>query len=154
MTFEEYKGTDYYGNELDGYKAPIFRHNDSLGLSVLDQNLFIDDDGSMYMYYSIYDTGIMQYIIGVSMLDPVTPDWDTYKILVRPGELTPKTTSTNMLIWEAYQGFKVAEGPFMVKSPVNGKYYLTYSVNHYPDRYYTVCYAYSDEPLGDFNKTI
>lgn len=150
--FEEYKGTDYYGNELDGYKAPIFRHNDSLGLSVLDQNLFIDDDGSMYMYYSIYDTGIMQYIIGVSMLDPVTPDWDTYKILVRPGELTPKTTSTNMLIWEAYQGFKVAEGPFMVKSPVNGKYYLTYSVNHYPDRYYTVCYAYSDEPLGDFTK--
>lgn len=148
--FVPFKGTNAWNEDVDGAKEPLFRHNDSLGLSALDQTLLFDD-GSIYMYYSIYDTGIMQYIVGVEMLDPVTPDWNTYKILIRPGELTPKTTRTNFLIWEAYSGFKVAEGPFMLKSP-NGLYYLTYSVNHYDDRYYTVCYAYSEEPLGDYTK--
>lgn len=149
--FKPYKGKNAHNEDVDASKVPLFRHNDSLALSALDQTLLFDDDGSIYMYYSIYDTGIMQYIIGVEMLDPVTADWDTYKILIRPGELTPKTTNSNMLIWEAYSGFKVAEGPYMLKSP-NGLYYLTYSVNHYDDRYYTVCYAYSDEPLGDYTK--
>ena len=133
----------HYGKVFDSEKIGVYNSS--------DQDVFVDDDGSIYMYYSIYDTGIMQYIIGVEMLDPVTADWDTYKILIRPGELTPKTTNSNMLIWEAYSGFKVAEGPYMLKSP-NGLYYLTYSVNHYDDRYYTVCYAYSDEPLGDYTK--
>ncbi len=149
--FKPYKGKNAHNEDVDASKEPLFRHNDSLALSALDQTLLFDDDGSIYMYYSIYDTGIMQYIIGVEMLDPVTADWDTYKILIRPGELTPKTTNSNMLIWEAYSGFKVAEGPYMLKSP-NGLYYLTYSVNHYDDRYYTVCYAYSNEPLGDYTK--
>lgn len=150
--FQEYQGENYYGEYIDGLAAPFFTHNDSLGLDVLDQTVFVDDDGQMYMYYSVYDTGIMQYIVGFEMLDPVTPDFETYKILVRPGEKTPATTSLNSLIWESYTSFKVAEGPFMLKSPVNGKYYLTYSVNHYPNRYYTVCYAVSDEPLGDYTK--
>lgn len=150
--FTEYQGNDYYGNYLDGLKNPIFTKNEEIGLDVLDQTLFIDDDGNMYMYYSVYDTGIMQYIVGFEMLDPVTPNWDTYKILIRPGETTPKTTNMNTLNWEAYTSFKVAEGPFMIKSPVNGKYYMTYSVNHYPNRYYTVCYAVSDTPLGDYTK--
>ncbi len=149
--FVPYKGKNAHGEDVDGSKAPLFMHNKSLGIGALDQTLLFDDDGSIYMYYSLYDTGIMQYIVGVKMLDPVTPDWDTYKILIRPGELSPNTKSTNILSWEAFQSFKVAEGPFMLKSP-NGKYYLTYSVNHYPDRYYSVCYAYSDTPLGDFTK--
>jgi hypothetical protein len=86
------------------------------------------------------------------MKDPVTPDWDTYKILVRPGEETTKETyNYSKFFWEAYTGFEVAEGPQMIKSP-NGKYYLTYSVNHYPNKYYTVCYAVSDSPLGDYTK--
>ncbi len=150
--FVPYKGKNAHGEDVDGSVEPLFTHNKSLGISALDQTIFFDDDGSIYMYYSLYQTNIMQYIVGVKMLDPVTPDWDTYKILIRPGELSPETTRTNILQWECYQDFKVAEGPFMLKSPVNGKYYLTYSVNHYPDRYYTVCYAYSDSPLGDYEK--
>lgn len=150
--FVEYQGEDFYGNTIDGLHDPIFKHNDSLGLDVLDQTLLIDDDGSIYMYYSVYDTGIMQYIVGFEMLDPVTPNWDTYKVLVRPGELSPNTTRTNILGWECYTSFKVAEGPFMIKSPINGLYYMTYSVNHYPNRYYTVCYAVSETPLGDYEK--
>lgn len=150
--FVPYKGENAYGETVDGSIEPLFTHNLSLGISALDQTVFFDDDGSIYMYYSLYQTKVMQYIIGVKMLDPVTVDWDTYKILIRPGELTPETKRTDMLPWEAYNDFKVAEGPFMLKSPVNGKYYLTYSVNHYPDRYYSVCYAFSDSALGDFEK--
>ncbi len=149
--FKEYKGTDANGKELDSYVDPIFKHNDTIGFGVLDQTMFVDDDGKMYMYYSVYETGISQYLVGFEMIDPVTPNWDTYKILVRPGEPTAANTTTEMLQWEAYTDFKVAEGPQMIKSP-NGKYYLTYSVNHYPDKYYTVCYAVSDSPLGDYKK--
>ena len=137
---------------VDGKEAPIFNHNDSIGFSVLDQHVFQDDDGRIYMYYSVYHTNNSQYLVGFEMKDPITPMFETYKILVRPGELTPATTSTKILSWEAYTDFEVAEGPFMIKSPVNGKYYLTYSVNHYPNRFYTVCYAVSDSPLGDYTK--
>ena len=149
--FVGYEGTDANGKELNSHDDPIFRHNDSIGLSVLDQTLFVDDDGKMYMYYSVYDTNISQYIVGFEMKDPVTPDWDTYKVLVRPGEPTAANTSYRTYFWEIYTSFEVAEGPQMIKSP-NGKYYLTYSVNHYPNKYYTVCYAESDSPLGDYTK--
>jgi hypothetical protein len=85
------------------------------------------------------------------MIDILTPDWNTYKVLIKPGKLTP-TMGTVTLPWETYVSwFPVAEAPTMIKSP-NGKYYLTYSVNHYPYRYYSVCYAYADEPLGDYQK--
>lgn len=149
--FESIYQENAWGELVDGKAAPIFNHNDSLGLSVLDQTIFQDDDGKIYMYYSVYDTGNSQYIVGFEMADPITPLFETYKILVRPGELTPATTSSKVLSWEAYTDFEVAEGPFMLKSP-NGKYYLTYSVNHYPNRFYTVCYAESDTPLGDYTK--
>ena len=150
--FEPIMQENAYGEMVDGKSEPIFNHNDKIGLSVLDQTIFQDDDDRIYMYYSVYDTNNSQYLVGFEMLDPITPLFDTYKILVRPGELTPATTSTKILSWEAYTDFEVAEGPFMLKSPVNGKYYLTYSVNHYPNRFYTVCYAESDTPLGDYTK--
>lgn len=151
--FIEYKGLDANGNSVDYTNTcMIFDTKSGKNLSILDQTLLVEDDGSLYMYYSVYDSGVMQYIVGFNMLDPVTPDLDTYKILLRPGELSPNTVATNLLYWEAMKNFKVAEGPNVIKSPVNGKYYLTYSVNHYPDRYYTVCYAVSDTPLGDYEK--
>lgn len=150
--FTPYVGKDYYGNDVDYYNNAWVKDKEREKIGILDQTIFKDDDGSYYLYYSVYDTGVMQYIVGLKMLDPVTVDYSTYKILVRPGEVNTKTTISNILSWECYKTFKVAEGPFMLKSPVNGKYYLTYSVNHYPDRAYTVCYAVSDEALGDFVK--
>lgn len=150
--FKEYTGKDYHGNDVNFVTEPMIKDKMSgKGLGILDQTLLVEDD-KIYMYYSVYDSGIMQYIVGLEMFDPVTPNFDTYKILVRPGELSPKTTATNILKWEALKDFKVAEGPCVIKSPVNDKFYLTYTVNHYPDRYYTVCYAESDTPLGDYEK--
>lgn len=136
--------------EYNNGEDAVFRYNDEIGFSALDQHVFQDDDGTLYLYYSIYHTGVSQYIVGVKLNSPVEADWSTYKVLVRPGQPTPNI-QLDTFTWETYTGFKVAEGPFMLKSP-NGKYYLTYSVNHYPNRYYTVCYAVSDSPLGDYTK--
>jgi len=151
--FVDYVGLDADGNQLDGTKEAIFKCiDDNVNYDVLDQTIFIDDDKEMYMYWSVYETGVYQYIQGAKMKDPVTLDMSTLKTLVYPGEAGTTLKSIKNLSWEAYQSFRVAEGPYMIKSPINNKYYLTYSVNHYPDRYYTVCYAYSSSPLGDFKK--
>lgn len=152
--YSDYVGEDADGNVLDGTKEAIFHcANDDLAYSVLDQTVFEDDDGELYMYWSVYQTGKYQYIQGAKMKDPVTLDMSTLKTLVYPGSPTTEYDGVvNTLTWESYQSFRVAEGPYMIKSPINGNYYLTYSVNHYPDRYYSVCYAYSDDPLGDFKK--
>ena len=47
--FVAYEGIDANGKELNSFNEPIFRHNDSIGLGVLDQTMFVDDDGQMYM---------------------------------------------------------------------------------------------------------
>lgn len=151
--FKDYVGTDADGNELDGTKQAIFKCiDDALGFDVLDQSVFIDDDGEMYMYWSVYQTGVMQYIQGAKMKDPVTLDMSTVKTLIVPASPSADYPALKTMGWEAYETFRVAEGPYMIKSPVNGKYYLSYSVNHYPDRYYAVCYAEADSPLGSFEK--
>ncbi|MBR1581725.1 MAG: family 43 glycosylhydrolase [Bacilli bacterium] len=150
-SFKEYKGKNADGDDVDFSKEFLAKDIKSgKGLSILDVTV-LEDGEDIYMYYSVYDTGIMQYIVGMQMKDPVTPDWDTYTKLIVPGALDPDV-NVNVLPWECMKEFKVAEGPCVIKSPVNGKYYMTYSVNHYPDRYYTVCYAESDSPLGKYTK--
>ncbi len=146
LPIKEYNSQGAY---INGYSAPLFNNNPT-GIDVLDQHYFFDGD-DIYVYYSVYHDGDCEYIVGVKMIDILTPDWSTYKILIRPGQISPEDTSAP-LTWETYVSwFPVVEAPAMIKSP-NGKYYLTYSVNHYPYRYYSVCYAYSDSPLGDYVK--
>lgn len=158
--YTDYVGKDADGNDVDFQANPFLKDsNNSLGieLGVLDQTLLVDGD-DIYLYYSIYDDQItkMQYIVGMKMKDPVTPDWTTYTKLLSPAVASPdmpRDTVAYKFPWERYtSNLDVAEGPCVVKSPVNGKYYLTYSVNHYDNFYYTVCYAVSDSPLGTYEK--
>ena len=103
----------------------------------------------MYMYFTV--TKDTQHIVGVELISPYQADWTTYKELVIPG--TPDSESEEILLeWERYRDNKVqiAEAPFMIKS--GGKYYLTYSVNGAFNKYYNVCYAVSDTPMGNFVK--
>ena len=128
---------------VDGLKAPLFKEN----TTVLDSTIFVDDDGSMYMYYSGVRNG--QYIAGVKLNSPYEADYSTQRDLVIAGALS--TTNQELkLEWERYRGGPIVEAPYMIKS--NGKYYLTYSANGCWNKYYNVCYAVSDEPLGDFEK--
>lgn len=134
--------------------------------TVLDQSVFLDDDGQMYMFFS-YDTRTgsesmraMSHdknaaeIWGVKMRDAVTWDLSTLKPLVSPGYKT-LSDSERTIAWETWSpsfadGFECCEGTYMVKS--GGKYYLLYCANSFVDVEYAVGYAVSDSPLGDFTK--
>ena len=131
--------------DINGLKAPIFNYDVNRGL---DTTIFIDDDGKMYMYYATRDHE--QHIVGVELISPYEADWTTRTEIVRPGSIKV-TDEDKPLYWETYRYIYIAEGPYMIKSP-NGKYYMTYSVNGCWNKYYNVCYAVSDSPLGEFVK--
>ena len=131
-------------DEVDGLNNPLFVHGSR---TALDSTIFVDSDGKMYMYYSVAYKG--QYIAGVEMENPYTAKWDTYKELVFPGTIDSESEE-KVLEWECYRGTHIAEAPYMIKS--NGKYFLTYSVNGCWNKYYNVCYAVGDSPLGNFEK--
>ena len=149
--FHEY---DITRPAFDHTSCPIYNVS---AFSILDQTVFQDDDGELYMYFSSYinaGTKVGQWIYGVKLKSPTEADWSTCKLVCKPGFRTTDSLLEEML-WETWPplnsgGFAVTEGPSMMK--VNGKYYLTYSCNHNTQTYYTPCYAVSDSPLGDFVK--
>lgn len=133
-------------DKVNGLTAPLFNYDYN---RTLDATIFVDDDGEMYMYYVV--TATTQHIVGVKMKSPYEADWDTRVELVKPGYLN-STSMLKPLTWECLRStsVQITEAPYMLKS--NGKYYLTYSVNGCWNKYYAVCYAVSDSPLGNFEK--
>lgn len=135
-------------DEVDGNSAPLFVHDNC---TTLDATVFKDSDNSLYMYYSAtYDEG--QVLLGVQLESPYKADWSTWKELVKPGYIDSNFNDDRPLEWERWRDYPITEGPYMIKSPINDKYYLTYSANGCWNKYYTVCYAVSDDPLGNFVK--
>ena len=135
--------------KVDGLTTPLFLDKNK-NFDVLDITVFVDDDKQMYMYYSVL-CNENQHIVGVKMNSPYEVDWNTYTELVIPGALNSRNNILKPLSWEMYRSDKpIVEAPFVIKS--NGKYYLTYSVNGCWNKYYNVCYAVSDSPLGNYEK--
>ena len=134
--------------EVDGLNNPLFLDK-NINSPVLDSSVFLDDDEEIYMYYSVGNLG-GQHVVGVKLINPYTADLGTYKELVKPGYLDSNFTSKPLEWEELREVDQIAEAPCMIKS--NGKYYLTYSVNGCWNKYYNVCYAVSDSPLGNFVK--
>ena len=134
---------------VDGLAEPVFLDKNS-SFGVLDATVFTDDDGEMYMYYSV-SCNENQHIVGVKLNSPYEADWSTYKKIVEPGALNSSNSILKPMTWEMFrEGLPIAEAPFVIKS--GGKYYMTYSVNGCWNKYYNVCYAVSDSPLGNFEK--
>ncbi len=95
----------------------------------LDGQTFVDDDGSIYMYWGtwgIYDG----FGCGAGKL---TPDMKGFT----ETRLIPNTEATDFF-----------EAPFVLKR--NGKYYFMYSSGSCHDHTYRVQYATSDKPLGPY----
>ncbi len=125
----------------DSPLGPFKKYSDGFlfpGQRVIDANLFIDDDGKMYLYYVICKNG--NEIYGAEF------DFKTLKVSNQKLIITP---TANTWEWTGDAG-KVAEGPCMLKH--NGKYYLTYSCNGYTSHNYAVGYAVSDDPLTGFKR--
>ena len=99
------------------------------GAQPIDQFVFLDDDGTYYMYY-----GGWKHCNIVKFNDDFTgfvphEDGSIYK------EVTPEN---------------YVEGPFMFKK--NGKYYFMWSEGGWTGPDYSVAYAIADSPYGPFNR--
>ena len=140
-----------------------FRESATKYCTVLDQHVFLDDDGSMYMYFSYdmkncrrqdYAGYPVQEIWGVKMTSPTSWDLSTLTRLLSPG-LAKITDKARTVEWETWStsfssDMECLEGPYMIKK--NGKYLLTYVGNSYVDTVYNVGYAVASSPLGAYEK--
>jgi beta-xylosidase len=108
---------------------------------VIDQNMFIDNDGQGYLYFVLVVLGSHNEIRVVRMEDDYLESFGESIICIRP-ELGWETHS--------WQGHRVAEGPFVFYR--KGYYYLLYTCNHFLDDKYAVGYATSKSPLGPWQK--
>ncbi|MBQ4353824.1 MAG: glycoside hydrolase family 43 protein [Clostridia bacterium] len=135
-----YSSEEHIGVAVSDSPAGPFRQTEKKWLSernAIDGDFFVDDDGQVYLYYVRFDHGNVIYGTKMSA-DLRTMDEENEVRLIAAEE-----------DWEILD-CRVAEGPFMLKH--NGKYYLTYSANHYRCPGYAVGYAVSDSPLGPFKK--
>ena len=100
------------------------------GAQPIDQMVFRDDDGEVYMYYGGWKhANVVRLAPDLLSVVPF-PDGETYK------EITPDP---------AY-----VEGSFMVKR--NGVYYLMWSEGDWTGPDYSVAYAMSRSPFGPFKR--
>jgi beta-xylosidase len=99
------------------------------GAQPIDQFVFRDDDGKIYMYYGGWrHCNLVQLNNQLNGFVPFA-DGTTFK------EITP----------EGY-----VEGPFVFKR--NGKYYFMWSEGGWTGPDYSVAYAVSDSPMGPFKR--
>lgn len=119
----------------------LFRQNEKLPLMPseknIDPHLFIDDDGTPYLYFVRFTGG------NVIWVAEMNADLKS----IKENTLTECIRATDE--WELQQG-NICEGPSVIKR--NGMYYLLYSANHYQCKDYAVGYATSDSPVGPWKK--
>ncbi len=145
---------------VDG-KKPVFDFGSNF--PTIDGSLFIDDDGSMYYYFARDQIGDnsssggnnttrRSTIWGIELENPYTIKAGAKPVkLTEVGRSTIDETGKFTQEWEVQDANAMwNEGPYMLK--YNGVYYLTYSANYFGSKYYSVGYAISTEPLGDFTK--
>ena len=127
-----------FKNDADSFLLPY---------EAIDGNFFLDKDGQMYLYFATlgkreingqtvpYGEGIWGAKLNMETLKL---DEETIKLLV---------------LWDRSIEIHepVVEGPFMIEN--DGTYYLTFSSDGYPQTNYSVQYAISDSPLGDFTRS-
>ncbi len=114
-------GRGHYVLKSGSPTGPFRPVTDNIGHNI-DGSVFIDDDGKWYFYWAD-DSGIL----GCEMKSPTAF-----------GE--PVHTGIFMDGW--------TEGPTVVKE--NGRYYLTYTGNHYLSKGYRINAAISDHPLTGY----
>lgn len=134
-----YTSEEHLGIAVSDAPTGPFRQEQKQWLSernAIDGDFFTDDDGTTYLYYVRFTGG--NVIHGARLNADFTLDESSECRLIAAEE-----------DWET-RDCLVTEGPFMLKH--NGKYYLTYSANHFRSPDYAIGYAVSDSPLGPFVK--
>lgn len=130
------------GPYKDTMKAPLL----DPGYAVIDASLFVDDDGTPYLYYA---RDCSENVVGAyheSHCYVVPLAKDLMSLAGEPVKLTAPDQN-----WELNIGdYRWNEGPVVVKH--GGKYYMYYSGNHFAVKEYGVGVAVADSPMGPFIK--
>ncbi len=114
------------------------------GYSVIDADIFVDTDGTPYLYFSRngsqdgYSYGI---VYGVKLTR------DLAKLVGEPVKLLEASQPWERINWADN---RCNEGPTVLKH--NGRYLMTYSANHTGRPGYGIGVASSDNPLGPWVK--
>jgi beta-xylosidase len=119
-------------------KAPFYKAPDPD--EAIDQNVFIDKDGTAYLVYTQVTFG-RNDIRAARLKDNLVELETDPVIIIRPSEE-----------WESrpWNGHKVTEGAYMFRR--GDYYYLLYTANDYQDPFYSIGYATSKNPLGPWEK--
>lgn len=108
----------------------------------IDHHLFVDDDGTRYLYFANFKDGLE--IWGAELRDDFSSiKEETLTKIMEPSQNWEKS--------EKEPVGRVNEGPYILKK--DGKYYMTYSANHYASPDYGIGIAFADEPLGEWTKS-
>lgn len=142
------------------------------GYPIIDANVFIDDDGTVYLTYSrcCYQHAIESELADLAKkngwFDRIEESWvygirlqPDFKSVIGQPELLlrpPVKLDDRQAEWESQSvtsrevNRRWTEGSTLFKH--NGKYYLMYSGNSFTGDHYAVGYATSDAPLGPYTK--
>ena len=156
------------GPFTDLQNQPLFEP----GYPIIDANVFQDDDGRYYLYYSracyqhpveseiadwareqgMYEEIEESWVYGVELSQDFRSVIGEPVLLLRP----PVSMDDRNAEWESRSvttgeiNRRWTEGSFTFKH--DGTYYIMYSANHYAGPNYAVGYATGDFPLGPFTK--
>src|SRR5699024_8151433 len=108
----------------------------------IDHHLFIDDDGTKYLYFANFKDGLE--IWGAELNDDFSSiKEETLTKLLSPSQDWERSTKDPVGV--------VNEGPYVLKK--EDKYYMTYSANHYASPDYGICLAFANQPLKAWTKS-
>ena len=142
------------------------------GYPIIDANVFKDNDGKYYLYYSracykhpvkseiadwakekgLYNDIEESWVYGVELAADFMSTIGEPVLLLRP----PVSMDDEQAEWESRSvtsqevNRRWTEGSTTFKH--NGTYYITYSANHFAGENYAVGYATGESPLGPFTK--
>ncbi|MBE5785952.1 MAG: hypothetical protein E7324_00255 [Clostridiales bacterium] len=139
-------GIAFADSPMGPFKDPLGKPLLDTDYCAIDAHLFVDDDGTPYLFYvrDNYDNVIGNHKVSQTYGVQLTPD-----LLSTVGE--PVLLTTPSEDWELKSGYYIwNEGVCVLKH--EGKYYLFFSANYTSTHDYCVGAAVSDHPLGPYVK--
>ena len=112
-------------------KQPIW------GEKSIDTSLFIDDDGTPYLFFDRFNDGLNIWVAELEK-DLMTIKKETMHPCIHVSQAWEE-------VWP-----RVNEGPFVIKR--NGLYYMTYSANSYESPFYGIGCATATDLMGTWTK--
>lgn len=107
------------------------------GEKSIDNSLFIDDDGTPYLFFDRFNDGLNIWVAELED-DLMTIKQETLHPCIHVSQEWEE-------VWP-----RVNEGAFVVKH--EGVYYMTYSANSYESQFYGVGYATATDIMGEWTK--